>query len=54
MMPRMQARGKMPCSTLHYAPEQLRERESEEKIQEERSYREEKGKEKRKVHEVEK
>jgi hypothetical protein len=51
-MPRMQARGKMPCSTLYYAPEQLRERESEEKIQEERSYGEEKGSRSREVMEA--
>jgi hypothetical protein len=38
----------MPCSTLHYAPEQQRERVSEEKFREERSNREEKAMGKRK------
>jgi hypothetical protein len=44
----------MPCSTVHYAPEELRERASEDKFQEERSNGEEKENEKRKVHGVEK
>jgi hypothetical protein len=46
--PRMRAQGKMPCSTLHYSPEQQRERVSEEKFREERSNREEKAMGKRK------